>query len=64
MGFHKFKIGQSVHFSGGPRYSGNVQGMYKIVRLLPSSEFESQYRIQSVRDRHERVVRESELEPS
>lgn len=63
MAYHKFKVGQSVQFAGGPRYAGNVRGLYKIVRLLPSDQSESQYRIQSLRDKHERVVRESELDP-
>lgn len=62
MTFHKFKVGQSVHFSGGLQYAATARGSYKIVRLLPSETSDCQYRIQSTKDGHERVVRESELE--
>jgi hypothetical protein len=62
LAFHKYKIGQTVHFSGGLKYAANVRGTYKIVRLLPSETADGQYRIQSTKDGHERVVRESELE--
>ncbi|HVI86699.1 MAG TPA: hypothetical protein VM659_00275 [Dongiaceae bacterium] len=63
MAFHKYKVGQTVHFSGGLKYATNVRGTYKVVRLLPSETDDRQYRIQSTKDNHERVVRESELEP-
>jgi hypothetical protein len=62
LGFHKFKVGQSVHFVGGLQYVTTVRGIYKIVRLLPSETKDCQYRIQSTTDGHERVVRESEIE--
>jgi len=62
LAFHKFKVGQTVHFAGGLKYATNVRGTYKIVRLLPSESDDRQYRIQSAKDGHERVVRESELE--
>lgn len=62
MGFHKFKVGQSVHFIGGMQYTSNVRGTYKIVRLLPSETEDCQYRIQSTGDGHERVVRQSEIQ--
>lgn len=62
MVFHKYKVGQTVHFSGGLKYTTNVRGTYKVVRLLPSETDDRQYRIQSTKDGHERVVRESELE--
>lgn len=59
--FHKYKVGQMVNFLGGMKYATNARGTYKIVRLLPSETDDCQYRIQSIRDNHERVVRESEL---
>jgi hypothetical protein len=37
-------------------------GDYKIVRQLPDSGGELQYRIKSEREPHERVVKESDLE--
>lgn len=60
--YHKFKVGQTVLFAGGPQYQTNVRGRYKVVRLLPSDTADRQYRIQNITDGHERVVRESELQ--
>ena len=62
LAFHKFKVGQSVRFIGGMKYSTNVRGIYKIVRLLPSETRDCQYHIKNVTDGQERVVNESELE--
>jgi hypothetical protein len=38
-----------------------AEGDYKIVRQLPDDGGELQYRVKSVREPHERVVKESEL---
>jgi hypothetical protein len=62
LAYHKYKVGQTVHFAGGLKYATNVRGLYKIVRLLPSETDDRQYRIQSITDAHERVVRESEIQ--
>lgn len=59
----KFKAGQTVNSVKTP-LSAIPQGRYKIVRLLPSDGVVNQYRIKSVSDGHERVVRESELTPA
>jgi len=37
-------------------------GDYKVVRQLPETDGELQYRVKSTRESHERVVKESELE--
>jgi hypothetical protein len=37
-------------------------GYYEIVRQLPDERGELQYRIKSVREPHDRVVKESDLE--
>lgn len=62
LAYHKYKVGQTVHFSGGMKYVPNVRGTYKVMRLLPSETGDRQYRIQNLKDGHERVVRESEIE--
>jgi len=60
---HKFAVGDRVEFLPG-RYDGNVpRGTYTVARLLPSESAENQYRVKSVRDNHERVVRETQLRP-
>ena len=57
---HKFRIGQRVEFN--PASSRNVPGgSYEIKKRLPESRGEFEYRIKSVDEPHERVVRESEL---
>lgn len=59
----KFKAGQTVN-SIKSANSAIPQGRYQIVRLLPADGVVNQYRIKSVSDGHERVVRESELAPA
>lgn len=59
---HKFKTGQTV-LTVKTAYSTLPQGRYQVVRLLPADGAGNQYRVKSVRDGHERVVRESELTP-
>ena len=57
---HKFRIGQRVEFN--PASSRSVPGgSYEIKKRLPESRGEFEYRIKSVNEPHERVVRESEL---
>jgi hypothetical protein len=61
MSLHVFTVGQRVAFSPG-RGNGTAQpGVYTIVRLLPNDGSDREYRVKSVDDGHERVVRESEL---
>jgi hypothetical protein len=59
---HQFRSGQVVHLCRSIRY-GAAEGDYEIVRQLPDEGGEFQYRIKSMREPHERVVRESDLEP-
>jgi hypothetical protein len=57
---HKFHVGQLVHIA--PAISRNVPGgSYEITKKLPESRGEFEYRIKSMNEPHERVVRESEL---
>jgi len=58
---HKYEIGQVVNFMPGALTLEKSLGVYEIVRQLPPEGPENQYRIKSVHDSHERVVRESQL---
>jgi hypothetical protein len=58
---HKFKIGQTVHYTSGPYGRGGASGVYKVTQLLPPEGDDSQYRIKSASEPHERVVKESQL---
>jgi hypothetical protein len=62
MSDHKFKVGQSVHFTSGSYDRGGASGVYKVTQLLPSEGDDRQYRIKSAGEPHERVARESQLE--
>ena len=59
---HRFRLGQKVNFTRGYPYRNSAEGPYEIVRQLPGSDGEFHYRIKSVREPHERVVKESELQ--
>jgi len=60
MPTHKFRIGQFVHLS--PAASRNASGgVYVVTKRLPESTGEYEYRIKSINEPHERLVRESEL---
>jgi hypothetical protein len=58
---HQFRSGQVVRLCRSIRY-GAAEGDYEIVRQLPDEDGEFQYRIKSMREPHERVVKESDLE--
>jgi hypothetical protein len=58
---HKFKVGQSVHYTSGPYGRGGESGVYQIMQLLPPEGDDRQYRIKSANEPHERVVKESQL---
>jgi len=55
---HKYKVGQSVV----PAITGRAcPRTYQIVQLLPETSYEPQYRVMSVTDGIEFVVREREI---
>jgi hypothetical protein len=57
---HKFHVGQLVQLI--PSINRNVPGgSYEIIRKLPESRGEFEYRITSMIEPHDRVVQESEL---
>ena len=60
MASHKFHVGQTVTIR--PALSRNVPGgVYTVIKQLPESRGEFEYRIKSMDEVHERVARESEL---
>jgi hypothetical protein len=60
---HKFKVGQSVRFSGASHYEREGSGSYKVIAHLPEEYGDWQYRILSTDKTRERVVKESQLSP-
>jgi len=58
---HRFRVGQSVRFSGASMLERGAAGPYRIVAHLPETHGDWQYRIQSVDRTRERVVKESQL---
>jgi hypothetical protein len=58
---YQFRSGQTVRLCRSP-YRSAAMGDYKIVRQLPSNGGELEYRIKSLREPYERVVKESDLE--
>jgi hypothetical protein len=59
---HRFHTGQSVRLRPSMLRRSAAAGDYKVLRELPESGGEVQYRIKSGREAHERIVNESELE--
>jgi hypothetical protein len=61
MPAHKFLVNEIVHVAPSRNVPG---GSYKVIKQLPGINGEFQYQIKSVKEPHERVVRESELRKS
>ena len=59
---HKYKIGQTVHYSSNVMHRFGTRGSFKIVQLLPPEGDDRQYRIKSPSEPHERVAKESQLD--
>jgi hypothetical protein len=59
MAKHKFSVGQKVEMM--PEHGFAPRGVFDVVRLLPLRDGEFEYRIKSVDEPHERVVKESLL---
>jgi len=58
---HKYTVGQTVQFSPDRSQGTTGRGRFKVVRQLPESAQVFQYRVKSLADGHERVVREDQL---
>jgi hypothetical protein len=63
IGMHKFQVGQSVDLIPSIVRRA-AKGTYEIIRLIPDSDDDPQYRVKSAAEPHERVVPESQLELS
>lgn len=59
---HKYSLGQTVRYIAGPFARVNVEGTFKVVKLLPPDGDEHQYRIKSTGEAFERVAKESQLD--
>lgn len=57
---HKFEVGQIVEFLPQDR-SGALSGPYLVMKQLPGSGDDPEYRIKSEREAHQRVARHSQL---
>jgi hypothetical protein len=58
---HRYPLGTHVRFSFPHRNAAD--GSYEVLRQLPlSTDGELQYRIKNAAEKHERVVKESELD--
>jgi hypothetical protein len=63
MPTHKFKIGETVFLT--PSLARNIPGgAYIVTKKMPEHHGQFEYRIKSLDEPHERVVRESELQRS
>lgn len=61
MPVHSYTVGQRIEFVPG-RFSGSAPGgAYTVLRQLPNDAPDREYRVKSVDDGHERVVRESQI---
>ena len=61
MSAFKFKVGEIVTLR--PAVSRNLPGgAYEVIRHLPETGGEPEYRIKSANEAYERVARESELD--
>lgn len=61
VGHHKYEVGQLVDFTPAASPREKSVGRYEIVRHLPPEGADNQYRVKSVQNSQERVVRESQL---
>ena len=61
MRTHRYGIGQTVRFVSRSS-SGALSGGYEIIGLLPEEAGEPRYRLKSVRESHDRVAAESQLQ--
>ena len=58
---HKYRVGETVHFTVSNVSRPASSGTYQVIRLLPTDGDDCQYRIKSSDEAFERVARESQL---
>jgi hypothetical protein len=61
MASHKYKIGETITFTGPQRGRAAAPGEYQIVDHRPQQDGEPVYLIKSVLEKHQRTARESDL---
>ena len=57
-----FRSGQTVRLVRTLSRRAAAEGEFKIVRALPNEGGETQYRVKSAQEPHDRVVKESDLQ--
>lgn len=60
MAEHKFRVGQVV-VAQENLFGVTPPGPYEVTRLLPPTGMSNQYRVKSLKNGHERVVREDDI---
>ncbi len=58
---HKFVVGENVYFTASNVARPAADGIYEVIRLLPTDGADCQYRIKSTSEAFERVAKESQL---
>jgi hypothetical protein len=61
---HRYKVGQMLELRSAPRHSNRPAGLCEVLACLPHDAGPVLYRVQSMNERNERVVEESDLAPS
>lgn len=61
---HMFKVGQLVELRAAPRHSTRPAGTCEVIACLPHEKGPILYRVQSLNERNERVVEETDLTAS
>lgn len=61
---HLYKVGQLLELRSAPRLSNRPAGTCEVVACLPHDKGPVLYRVQSLNERNERVVEETDLVPS
>ncbi|HEY5081082.1 MAG TPA: hypothetical protein VII91_04020 [Bauldia sp.] len=61
MAEHRFKVGQTILLQNSLKNRAAAAGTYEVIGYRPEDDGEPSYRIKSELERHERIVRESEL---
>jgi hypothetical protein len=57
---HKYSIGQLVH-AAGAQFADRTSGIYEVIRLMPESNGENNYRIKNTTSGTERAAAESQI---
>lgn len=59
---HRFAIGAMVRLNRSDPIPNAVPGLYEVLGNLPERDGELQYRIKSLREPYQRIIKESELD--